>query len=263
MNTLQMYIRYIGLSFRTQLEYKGSFIMLALANAANTAMELFTMYLFFGRFGGLEGWVFPEVALFYGMAVMAFAICEAWMRGFDTFHQMVKQAEFDRVLLRPRSTVLQILGSNFQLLRFGRLAVGICVLLWSLSTLGIHWNAAQWALFVASILGGALLFSAIILAQATSCFWTVETLEIFNTVTYGGIETCQYPLSIYEEGLKKFFMYIVPLAAINFWPCSVLLNKGYVSPWLAYLSPVIGPVFFAAGIFLWRFGVRHYRSTGS
>lgn len=263
MNAIRLYFRLIGASFRTQLEYRASFVMLTLANAMNACLEFFTVLAFFSRFGGLPGWTLHEVGLFYGMTTMAFAICEAWMRGFDTFQHMIKRGEFDSVLTRPRSTVLQVLGTNFQLLRGGRFLVSTAVLTYSIAHLSLHWGPTQWALFIASILGGALLFSGLILIQATSCFWTVETLEIFNTVTYGGVETSQYPISIYAEWLKKFFCYIVPLAAINYWPLSALLGRHYVHPALSWLAPIVGPAFYCIGLLFWRFGVKHYRSTGS
>ena len=47
--------------------------------------------------------------------------------------------------------------------------------------------------------------------QATLAFWTTETLEIVNTVSYGGVETAQYPLSIYRPWFRHFFTFVVPL----------------------------------------------------
>lgn len=263
MGTLRLYIRYIGVSLRSQFQYKASLAMLFFGYALGAIMEYFAIFTLINRFGGMGNWSFEEIGLFYGMSCAVFALCEAWMRGFFMFHYTIRDAEFDRVLVRPRSTVLQIMGSGFQLLRLGRTTVGVLVIIWAFTSLNLQWTWAQWALFFLSMIGGVLLFSGIVLIQATSCFWTVETLEAFNIVTYGGVETVHYPLDVYGKRLKEFFMYIVPLAAVNYWPCSVLLGKGYV-PWqLAYASPLIGLFVFAVGIAFWRFGVRHYRSTGS
>lgn len=113
------------------------------------------------------------------------------------------------------------------------------------------------------MLGGACLFAGIIVLQATSCFWTVESLEIWNSFTYSGVTTAQYPLDIYEKPLRFFFSYVIPMAAINYWPCAYLLRRGYVSPWLSWLAPAVGVAFFVLSLLVWQVGVRHYRSTGS
>ena len=78
----------------------------------------------------------------------------------------------------------------------GRLAQGLFILLWASAALDVDWSLLKIALAVGAIAGGAALFSGLIILQATLAFWTTETLEIMNTVTYGGAETSQYPLVI-------------------------------------------------------------------
>jgi len=248
-------------SMRVQLAYMKSFVMFTIANALGCAVELSTIFLFFGRFGGFPGWTVGEVAMFYGMTSTAYALCEAWMRGMDIFHRSVRTGDFDRVLLRPRGTVLQLMGSELQLLRLGRLSVGLFALIWGASGLPAPITAGGWLLIALSILGGTLLFSGIIFMQATMAFWTVEPMEVWNVITYGGVEVTQYPLTIYGARLRGFFSRVVPLAAVNYWPLSLILGRGGGS--IAWLSPLMGVAWYALGLVIWRFGVRHYRSTGS
>src|ERR671928_195342 len=77
----------------------------------------------------------------------------------------------------------------------------------------------------AAILGGACLFYGLFVLQATLSFWTVETLEIMNTVTYGGTETGQYPLTIYRPWFRLFFTFVVPLVCLNYLPANALLDR--------------------------------------
>ncbi len=263
MNALSLYIKMVGISIRGQLQYRASFVMFTLGNALGAFIEYLGVWAFFGRFGALGDWTLAEAGVFYGMGNIAFALCEAFTREFDVFGSRVRTGEFDRVLLRPRSTVLQMLGAQCQVMRVGRLLQGVLVLAVSLSGLGIRWNAGQWALMVFAVLGGALLFSGMIVLQATSCFWTVESLEVWNCITYGGVYAIEYPLSVYAKPLRYLFTYVVPLAAMNYWPCAVLLGRDYVSPWVSWLSPLVGILFFMLSLCIWRIGVRHYRSTGS
>lgn len=265
MNALRLYGKMIAVSIRGQLQYRGSFIMMTLGNALGAFIEFLGIWALFGRFGTLENWSLAEAAVFFGMGRIAFGIQEIFMREFDLFHNRVRSGDFDRVLLRPRSTVLMMFGAQCQVMRVGGILQGVVVLVVGLSSLnvGAWWGAGEWTLMALTILGGACLFASLIVLQATACFWTTESLEIWNSITYGGVQLIQYPLDIYERPLRFFFMYIVPLAAMNYWPCSYLLGRGYVGAWLSWLSPGIGLACFLLSFLVWRIGVKHYRSTGS
>jgi len=179
---------------------------------------------------------------------------------------MVKAGDFDRLLLRPRSTVLQLAGTDVMLVRAGQFAQGLAVMIWAVSAAGIAWTPAKAIAIIAGILGGACLFSGLFVLQATLSFWTVDSLEIVNTVTYGGRETAEFPLTIYAPWFRRFFTWIVPLAAINYFP--VVYALGRTDPLgtpriFQCLSPLIGILFLIMATRVWEFGVRHYRSTGS
>jgi len=76
-------------------------------------------------------------------------------------------------------------------------------------------------LFVASVgialwatAGGIALFFGLMVLQGTMSFWTIESLEVANVVTYGGVQAAQYPLSLYNGWLRGLLTFVVPLA----WP---------------------------------------------
>lgn len=266
MNALQLYFRYLGISIRSQMQYRVSFIMFSMGHFLTTGIEVFGIWALFQRFGSLKGWTLPEVALFYGMINISFALAESIGRGFDIFDRQVKSGDFDRLLLRPRSTVLQVAGQELQLFRIGRLTQGVLVLLWATSVLNVHWNLARGGVIVFGIIGGACLFYGLLVLQATLAFWSTETLELMNTLTYGGTETAQYPLPIYRKWFRRIFIFIVPLGCANYFPTLAVIDK--IDPlgspnWFQWASPVVGILFLILCLQVWKFGVRHYRSTGS
>jgi ABC-2 type transport system permease protein len=263
---LRLYGRYLGISVRGQMQYRSSFVMLSIGHFLVTGIEFATIWILFDRFGSLEGWTIAEVGLFYGMINTAFALSDAASRGFDLFGGMVKHGDFDRVLLRPRSAALQVAGQELTLRRVGRLAQGLLVLSWSAARLGVAWTAGRMLLVAATIASAACLFFGIIVLQATAAFWTVETLEMFNCLTYGGVQTTQYPIAIYRTWFRKFFTYVVPLAAVSYFPGLAVLGKADplgTGRLFQCLSPLAGPAFLGLSLLVWRIGVRHYQSTGS
>ncbi len=197
---------------------------------------------------------------------MAFALSDATSRGFDILPALVKNGEFDRILLRPRSTVLQLAGQELTLRRVGRFSQGLLVFIWAAHTLELVWSSAKIGLLLTTLLGGACLFYGLFVLQGTMAFWTTETLEIMNTVTYGGVETAQYPLVIYREWFRRFFTFVIPLACVSYYPALALLGRAdpLGSPALLHwLAPLVGVLFLALCLQVWGWGVRHYRSTSS
>lgn len=265
-DALCLYLRFVGASIRSQMQYRASFIMLAIGHFFGTGVEFLALWALFDRFGSLQGWTLAEIAFFYGAVNVAFATAESLARSFDNFGDLIKSGEFDRILLRPRSAALQVAGREAQLMRIGRFTQGLVVLLWSAAALGVRWTVPRVALLVASLAGGACLFIGLFVLQATMAFWTTETLEIWNTVTYGGVETAQFPISVYRPWFRAFFIFAVPLATVTYFPALPILGRADVlgSPvWFQWLSPLVGVAFLVVALQVWRLGVRHYHSTGS
>lgn len=261
---IALYGTYVSASFRSQMAYRASFAMLALGQFAVTGAEFLGIWALFARFRTLQGWTLAEICWFYGVVGVAFAIAEAVGRGFDMFPALVKSGEFDRLLVRPLPTAFQVAAAEFQLMRVGRLLQAALVLTYSLTSVRGALTVPHVALTMGSIMAGACVFTGLFVVQATLSFWTIDGLEIMNTVTYGGTETAQYPLSIYRPGMRFLFTFVVPLACATTLPASAVLGRASgQSPLGAWLGLLLGPIFLVGCLCLWRVGVRHYRSSGS
>jgi ABC-2 type transport system permease protein len=262
-----LYGRYVRTSLRAQMQYPGSFILTSLGAFLATGVDFIAVWALFARFRQVAGWRFSEVALFYAVIGTSFAFADGLTRGFDVFgEQFVKTGNFDRVLVRPRSTVLQLLGYEVRATRIGRLAQALVVWAIAARLTGIVWTWAVWTTLLFAVLGGMALFSGILILQATLAFWTVESLEIANTLTYGGVEAAQYPLDIYARWFRNFLTYVVPLGCVSYFPVAAVLghaDRTGLAPDLLRLTPILGFAFLGITLWVWRFGVRHYTSTGS
>lgn len=266
MNSIHLYFRLIGITIRSQMQYRASFLLMTFGNFIVTFIEFVGILVLFSRFGSLHGWRLEEAAVFYGMINCGYALSEAFGRGFDKFDLQVIHGEFDRTLLRPRSTGLQVLAHDFELLRAGRLLQGLVILIWGFVQIGVAWNPAKIVLLGVSILGNVGIFTGLMVIQATMCFWSTQGLELMNSFTSGGVEAVQWPLPIYQKWFAAFFIVIVPLACVNYFPVLAVLEKAdpLNSPvCFQWIAPLVGMVFFGLSFLIWKFGVRHYNSTGS
>ena len=266
MHALRLYGRYVSISLRGQLEYRASFVMQAAGQFLITGLEFLGIWALFDRFGQIEGWTLPEVAFLYGLISVTWSLADAVSRGLDVFGATVKSGDFDRLLLRPRSTILQLLGHELTLRRAGRLAQGLAVLAFAVSTLDIAWSGPRVALLVFATAGGVCAFLGLMILQATSAFWTTESLEVWNAFTYGGVTMSQYPLSIYRPWFRHVFIFVIPLGCINYLPVVAILGRPdpLGTPlWLQWIAPLAGPIFMLCCLQAWKLGVRRYQSTGS
>ena len=104
MEPLRLYCRYISLSVRAQMQYRASFFMLTVGLFLLSLLEFCGILILFDRFGQLRGWTLPEIALFYGMVHMAFALAEAAAQHGHTLFEDGK-----RKILAGETTLTEVL----------------------------------------------------------------------------------------------------------------------------------------------------------
>lgn len=260
---MRLYLKYLLILFKSQMQYRTSFWLLTLGQFFIPFSVFAGLYFLFQRFGQIKGWDFFEVALCFAVIHMAFAISECFARGFDSFSNLVVNGEFDRLLVRPQNTIVQVLGSRFEFTRFGRLLQSLIVLAWAISSLSIEWTVLKMITLLLMVTGGVFIFTGIFMLAATMCFWTIQGLEVANIFTDGGKEMAQYPLNIYHQWVLRFFTFIIPFGCVNYLPLLYILDRTSGNDPLYVLAPIAGLLFILPCLLVWRFGVRHYRSTGS
>jgi ABC-2 type transport system permease protein len=266
---LRLYIRLITMQLRTQAQYKVDLVLDILTYFLITGLEFGALLIYFVPFPTLLGWHMGEVALLNATASLGFGLAELFGGGIDSFDMLIRQGDFDRVLLRPVTALLQVSTTQFRLRRLGRITQGLCAFalsLFFLRGLNLVWTPLKILALLLGITSSGLIFVSILLLGATICFWTVETTELTNILTYGGREMLSYPLTIYHQLMQRLFVFIVPLAFGTYIPVCYILGRALpfgLPDWLAFTSPLVALLFALAALAFWRFGVHRYQSTGS
>ncbi len=264
---VRLYLRMIAMQVHAQCQYKLNLLVDIVTYFAVTVVELAAILLYFGAFPTLLGWHIGEVVFLASIMSFCFGISEVLGAGIDNFAETIKRGEFDRVLLRPAGAFMQIVGSDFRLRRLGRMTQGLFGLMIALRLLpGLHWTMEKIVVLCLGIASGSVIFVSILLLGATVCFWTIETTELTNILTYGSREMLSYPLTVYNQGLQRFFLFVVPVAFGSYVPSCYVLEKSLpfgLSPDIAFASPLAALVFALVSSWVWNFGVRHYQSSGS
>jgi ABC-2 type transport system permease protein len=263
---LSLYRRLIGMQLRTQVQYKVNLAVDIFTYFLVTMLEYMVIFLYFNTFQTLLGWHVGEVALLGAVVSFTFGLAELFGSGLDSFSEIIRRGEFDRILLRPVGALMQVASNEFRMRRLGRMTQGLLMFLFALHLLpALHWTFAKLLMLVFGIASGATIFVAVLLLGATLCFWTVETTELANILTYGGREVMSWPLSVYNRAFQSIFLFVVPLAFGLYMPVCYLLGRPQplgLPDAAAFLSPLAAALFAAVAYVFWRFGVRRYQSAG-
>ena len=220
---LHLYFLLLRAQARSQAVYRLSFALDALGSAFITLSEFAAFALVLPRFGTLSGWTLGEVSLLYGLAELAFVLMDLLFGGFDApnLSGHVRSGSFNTFLLRPAPLRLQIFGSDFALRRVTRLFLAAGIVAYGVTASGAVWTPEAALLLTGSVLGMVAFFGGLFVIGGTLTFWTVDSVEAMNVLTYGGRTLISYPMDIYGQFLGKTFTYLIPcrLPVVFSFPC--------------------------------------------
>src|SRR5579859_3396064 len=266
MEPFALYLRLVGAQLRGQMQYKVSFVLSLIGSFLACVIEFGVVLVLFNRIQLLAGWTLAEVALLYGLSGTCFAVAELFAAALDNFQVYIVRGTFDRVLVRPRGALFQVVAEDFALRRVGRIAQAVLVMIIALGLLDITWSLDKIVVLALAMLSGTIIFFAIFVLGATFCFWTVQAKEVTHVFTYGGDAVASYPLDIYRGSVRRFFTFVVPLAFVNYEPTLFLLGRPDplgLPDAVRLLSPVAALGMALLAWFCWQQGVQHYQSTGT
>ena len=258
---MKLYLKFFSMHLKSRMAYKKSFFFYTLGQFLTGFSEFLAIWFLFDRFNAVKGYTISECLLCAGVNSIAFALAEMFFRGFDSMTNVISNMEFDRMLLRPRSLIFQMMCYTIEFGRIGRILQGALMLVYGVAVAPVVWTPDKVLVLLFMVAGGTMLFCTLLLMHASVTFFTIEGIEWMNVFTYGARQYGSYPYDIYGKGVLRFCTFIIPYALIQYYPLLYLLgrttNFGYgllplASAW--FILPVYG---------LWRYGVSNYKSTGS
>lgn len=258
---LKLYIMYISVIIRSAMQYKLSFLLMIIGRFFVAFNGFLAIYFLFSSFSGIKGYSYGEVLLCFSVIQMSFALAECIASGFASFSGIVIRGEFDRMLLRPRSPILQVLGTRFEIGRIGPMISALIMLILGIQKSQLRWTGFKVFTLVLMLIGGTVLFAGLFMIGATICFFSLEDTRCMNLLTYGAREHGKYPFDVYGKGIMRLCTYLVPYTLIQYYPLQYLL--GLSSNWYYAFYPLGVSVFMIACYAFWCFGMKHYKSSGS
>lgn len=258
---VKLYIESMKRQLKSQLEYRLSFILTLLSQIGVFFTYYFMTIALFQRFNNIKGFTLYEVLLCFSIIHFGFAFNEIFFRGIDKFDKFIIDGSLDRLLVRPRNILFQVICSEMDFVKLARLLQSLIVFFIAISHLDIKWNIINIIITIVMFLSSIILFFGIFLLMASYCFITIHGLEVRNLLTDGGKHMSQYPIGIFKKGFIFIFTFIIPYASVNYYPLLYLLGKSNNTLYL--LSPLLVVIYLIPCFISFKIGLKHYSSVGS
>jgi viologen exporter family transport system permease protein len=266
MSTLLRHLRLFGMYFgqyaKARLEYRADFFSSVLASFLGTAASFGFLLILFSRVPSVKGWSFEEMVFLYGFSLVPLGVFNVFSWNLYLFaDRYLIEGRFDRVLLRPVSSVFQVLFESFRLESVQETVTGLVAIVWASRRLGLVFGPLDLVLFAAWATFGAVIYLAIFLGLTATSFWIEDRIGIsppvFNLMQFG-----RYPLTIYDAWVRFALSFVIPFAFASFYPTARFLHHTeFLREFWAV--PLVAAVAAALALSLWKSGVARYHSTGS
>jgi len=246
---------------KVQFGYRADFLISLGTSFAATCFQLGFVIVLFQKIPQLAGWRFPEVLFLYGFSLVPYGLFNIISLNLYNFgNNYIIEGKFDRVLLRPVSSLFQVLFETFRIESLQEVATGIYCMWWSSRHLGLAWTPGKFVMLLFFAVCAAAIYVSIFVMLTTVSFRFEDRIgvspPVWNVIAFG-----RYPLTIYNGVVQFVLCWVIPFGLASFYPSVRLLGRT-VTPEYARLVPVVAAAFLAIAISLWTLGSRHYTSTG-
>jgi len=257
-----LFSEYFSQYAKVRISYRGDFFISLATSFAATVSSLLVVFVLFGQAKNLKGWSFEEVLFLWGFTQIPYGIFNIIsLNLYDFGNNYIIEGKFDRILLRPISSLFQVLFETFRIESFQEIATGTFLMWWASRRLHLAWTPGKFAILFFCGICAAIIYVSIFLILSTFSFWFEDRIgvhpPVWNVIAFG-----RYPLSIYSSAVQFFLCWIIPFGLASFYPSVRMLGRTANPNYLAFV-PVVAAVFLVIAISLWDFGTRHYSSTGS
>lgn len=267
MDELKIAVQSLKMSIRGRLQYRVDSLVATLAVFVRESTNIVVIYLTLMKFDTINKWNINEMLFLFSILFLTYAIVVALFADLRDFSCMIREGRFDRLMVRPRGLLFQLILNNADVLAVaGHGTLGIILFLISAGKVGIQWNSVTILYYIGAITGGVLIQGGIFIIFSALSFYFVETGSIREIFYWNMRKFAGYPISIYNKVIQTIMIYVVPFAFVNYFPAQYLLRKEdmvlYNDVYM-YIAPLVGVGIYIIAYIFWRISVKRYTSTGN
>lgn len=263
---VSVYIKLAVASIKSRMEYRASFFIFVLTVLTYYSAQIATIGVIITRFKTIGGWEVGDMAFLYSLLILSQSNVTFLFSGLLDFSNHVREGTYDRFLIRPISTLGQIIMGGFEMSGFAHVLMGIATFIFANSITNINWSILNSCIFLLVIMGGSMILASIRIIIATIAFYSINNQALVHLFVFSSREFLLYPINIYRNELRLILTFIIPLGFINFYPAHYFLDKtgeNLFHPYIIFGTFPVGIVLMTLALFFWRKGQKDYESAGA
>lgn len=251
-------------SLKAAIEYPVNFLMDVVGVSLTGFGEALVVLLLTGAFQSIGGWNFWQVCFMAALWRLSHSLHHALFLGFWEHHWLVRDGEYDTILVRPAHPLVQILARGLPLEAVGELLPALALFALSSGKVNAAWTPANLLFLGVVIVSGALIEWAVYLFLAAFDFYSPEKSKMWIASAFL-FPTARYPLHIYGKPIAALLTFIFPYGFMAYYPAHHFMGFAPQDfpAFFAYLSPLVAVLAVAVGLTAWTLGLRRYQSSGT
>jgi ABC-2 type transport system permease protein len=268
MHGIKLYMRFIGVYLKTKIEYDHIFVFMDLVlNSIWPIVNMTLLWFMLDRFGNIAGWGFYQLLFLFTLSFVPYMISSMFIwNPTRELQELVRTGAFDAYMTRPLNPLIHLIMRQFSHGHFFGLFLSVGMLIYSVKQMELPVNFWSVLGLLSIIIGGALIYGAVMLFCGSLSFWFIKTESIYQFATNDVRSMVEYPLPIYNKVVQTILTFVVPYGFVNYIPSQGIQfpDDALWSPMLQWIStPLLGLTLFVLSCLFFKFGMRRYQSTGS
>ena len=225
-HTLYVLWSYIYFYFKAAAFFKLNFMLGNITNSVHQVLGVVFIVTVFNYIPAAEHWGYYECLFLQGFANLVIVAFHMFFSGYTNFaSKYLYSKKYDIVLMRPISSLLQVLAENISLDRIPNAVLAFTIMCYAYVHIDIHINIFIMILILLLYLVLNLVILACICILLTSISFSLNMRVNVFVPLMNVFEFTRYPFVLYGKIISIFFTFAIPLASVAYFPVGYVLRK--------------------------------------
>ena len=137
---MTLYRKLLAIHLKSAMAYRTSFFFSCLGQLLITVNSALGVWFLLQRFDTIGNYTLPQLALGFAVIIFGYSIAQCFARGFDRFSFLISDGTFDRMLVRPRGLIFQVLCQELRPNGLARLLQTAVLLWYAIAAGAVEWT---------------------------------------------------------------------------------------------------------------------------
>jgi ABC-2 type transport system permease protein len=258
---IYLYFRCLGQQMKANLAYEADFVVMLFSAVIVQIAGFLFIWTIFQRIPTINGWTMWQVVMMYALIFVTEGVGSLFFEGTWRLSNLVYTGQFDQMLVRPLSPIVQVLANAVGFNGLGNIVTGLVLIVIGILNTPVQWTPGRLLMLVILVASAATIRVAINLGSAASAFWIKAPWSMVPMFVHQLGEFAKYPITIYSVAVQALIVIAVPFAFVSFFPTAFIFG---VEAWSiqGLLTPLVAIYSVVMAVWLFRVGLRRYESSG-